>query len=341
MPRLSLLALVAAAASLRAESPPEYPLPYCPVYDPARVLPADLMRSLAGPAGALRSAAAISTQTMEGAHHRPIKEMAFPGRNEFAWVTGDIGKSTRERDAVQSAGEIGYGRRVGADAVIGFSAGYSELKQDYDSTGGGSSNGVFGVIDLGLAAGPGELTLTALAGHSNISTWRTVDGIPCHGLTEGAAYTLRVRYDCPLGKVGASPVGIFASVTLDHSDIANYNETGPGYAFYVDDQSNDSCVGRLGLTGKFALGAATDLHVTAESAHMMNENRDDFTATDIATGVLDFTMTDVRTKQTWYRLGLDLDHRLTDSTVLNLTLHASTRGDAFDTAAALSIRHGF
>jgi hypothetical protein len=52
-------------------------------------------------------------------------------------------------------------------------------------------------------------------------------------------------------------------------------------------------------------------------------------------------MPDVRTKRTWGRLGLDIDHKLSESSVISLTLHASTEGDAFDTAAALSIRKGF
>ena len=311
-------------------------------FEGASISPTAWMRSLAGPISTLRSAAAISSQTMEGAHHRPIKDLAFPGRTEFAWVTGDLGKATRERDAVQSAGEIGYGRRLGADAVIGFSFGYSELKQDYDATGSGNTNGIFFVIDLGFTAGPGEVTLTALAGHSNISTVRTVGSDTWYGLTEGAAYTFRARYDHALGKVGSAPVGAFASVTLDHSDINSYQETnGPAFGAAYGDQSNDSCVGRVGLTARLALGAATDVNVTAELAHMFNENRDDFDGTDISTGVLDFTMTDQRSKKSWGRLGLDIDHRLSDSTVLSLTLHGSTRGDAFDTAAALSLRHGF
>lgn len=310
-------------------------------FEGVSISPTAWMSSLAGPISTLRSASAMSSQTMEGAHHRPIKELALPGRNEFAWVTGDVGKSTRERDAVQTAGEIGYGRRLGTSAVLGLAFGYSELKQDYDGTGSGDSNGIFFVVDLGFTAGPGEVTLTALGGHSNISTQRSAPGGSWYGLTEGAAYSFRARYDHALGKVGTSPVGAFASVTLDHSDINSYNETGAAFGASYGDQSNENWIGRLGLTTKLALGAATDVNVTAEVAHTFNENRDDFTGTDISTGVLDFTMTDQRSKTTWGRLGLDIDHRLSDSTVLSLTLHGSTRGDAFDTAAALSLRHGF
>jgi hypothetical protein len=308
-------------------------------YDGVTIDTAEWMGSLAGPIDTVRSAMSISSQTMEGAHHRPIKSLAFPGRDEFVWATGDFGKATRQRDAVQSSGEIGYGRRIGSDTVFGIAFGYSDLNQDYDTAGSGESSGMYAVADLGFTFGPGDLTLTTLLSRCDISTQRNGN----KGDTTGNAYSLRARYDKTIGKLGSVPIGAFGSFTYDHSTVKGYNEVGvivnapAGYG----DQSKESWVARLGVTGTTAMSKWTDLSLTLEAAHLLGSNQDDFTGTDIATGVLDFSMPDVRTKRTWGRLGFDIDHRLSETTIISLTLHTSTEGDAFDTAAALSIRHGF
>ena len=299
--------------------------------------PVEWMGSLAGPAAALRSSLELSSQTMEGAHHRPIKTLALPGHQEFGWVTGDLGKATRQRDAEQTAGEFGYGMRIGADAVLGLAFGYSELEQDSGPASHGETSGAFAVADLGWGIGPGEITLTALLGRTDIVTVRNGS----RGETEGDAYSLRVRYDNPIGTLAGRPVGAFAALTYDHATVNGYTETGGIAPATYNDRSKDTWNARLGVTGKTALGKDTDLHLTLEAVRLVSADNADFSGTDVATGVLDFTVPDTRGKRTWGRLGLDLDHRLCPKTVLSLTLHASSEGDAFDTAAALSIRRGF
>jgi hypothetical protein len=301
----------------------------------------DWISTLAGPAATYRAATAVSRQTMEGAHHRPIKQLVIPGQESFAWATGDFGKATRQRDAVQSAGEFGYGMLLGGGSVLGLAAGYSKLDQKFSSLGNGGGAGTteatFLVADLGFSAGAGEVTLTGLLSRSNIDTSRDA----YVGSTNGQSYSARARYDRPIGVLSGVPFGAFVSLTYDHASIDAYAETGGLGAASFEAQSNDSWIGRVGLTGRFSFDEATSLGVTVEAVRMLSENRDDFSGTDLATGVLDFTMPDLRSKRTWGRLGFDLDHRLDPSTVLSLTLHASTEGDAFDTAAALSIRKGF
>ena len=306
-------------------------------YDGVTISPTAWMGSLAGPAATLRSSLELSGQTMEGAHHRPIKSLAFPGHQEFAWVTGDLGKATRQRDAEQTAGEFGYGMRIGADAVLGLAFGYSELEQDSGPSSHGETSGAFAVADLGWSAGPGEITLTALLGRTDIVTVRNGS----RGETEGDAYSLRVRYDNPLGTLAGRPIGAFAAVTYDHATVNGYTETGGVAPATYNDRSKDTWNARLGVTGKTALGKDTDLHMTLEAVRLLSADNADFSGTDVSTGVLDFTVPDTRGKRTWGRLGFDLDHRLSPKTVLSLTLHASSEGDAFDTAAALSIRRGF
>lgn len=297
------------------------------------------LHAQAAPADALGAISGLSRLTMEGAHHRPIRSLAFAGHDTFGWATGDLGKSTRDRDAVQAAGEVGYGMRVGADSVLGLAAGYADLDQTHNgvSPSAGAIHSTFLVADLGLAAGSGEMTLTFAYSHSEVSTDRTDLLGTYHGSTDGNTYTFRARYDHPVGAIGKAALGVFASASYDHSDLNHFSEVGPAVLSY-DNQSNDSSVARLGLTARLALGDASHVGLTAELAKMLNENRVDHDGTDMATGVADFTMPDVRGKRAWGRLCLDLDHRLSGDAVLSLTLQASTRGDAFDTTAAVSLR---
>jgi len=306
-------------------------------FDGITISTARWMGTVSGPVGTLRSAMGLSGQAMEGAHHRPIGQLALPGKASFAWFTGDIGKAWKERDAEQVSGEIGYGFRLGTDGVLGLAFGYSDIDRE-SASGSGESRGAFVVADLGLVAGGGDLTLTAFHGRTNVTTIR--DG--SLGDTESESLSLRARYDtAAIGKLGGAPLRPFASLTYDHARMDAYTETGGIAPAAYDDRSQDSWVARLGVSGKFALAQSTDLIVTAEVAHVLGEDRPDFTGTDVGTGVLDFAVPDVRERETWGRLGLDLDHRLSPDTVLSLTLHTSTRGDAFDVAGALSVRKGF
>lgn len=302
------------------------------------ISPIAWMGSITGPVGTLRSAFALSGQAMEGAHHRPIGQLAVPGKATFAWFTGDLGKAWKERDTEQVSGEVGYGLRLGAEGVLGFAFGYSDLDRDYGATGAGESKGAFAVADLGLVLGKSDLTLTAFFGKTDVTTLRNGS----LGSTEGEALSLRARYDGEaLATLGQTPIRPFVSVTYDHAKMDAYAEAGGIAPAAYDARSQDGWVGRLGLSGKVELTASTDLVVTAEVARVLGENRPDFTGTDVGTGVLDFAVPDVREKTTWGRLGLDLDHSLTPDTILSLTLHASTRGDTFDVSGALSVRKGF
>ena len=134
------------------------------------ISPIAWMGSITGPVGTLRSAFALSGQAMEGAHHRPIGQLAVPGKATFAWFTGDLGKAWKERDTEQVSGEVGYGLRLGAEGVLGFAFGYSDLDRDYGATGAGESKGAFAVADLGLVLGKSDLTLTAFFGKTDVTT---------------------------------------------------------------------------------------------------------------------------------------------------------------------------
>ena len=306
-------------------------------FDGVSISTTEWMASIPEPVETLSGALGFGAQAMEGAHHRPISQLAIPGKNSFAWFTGDIGKATKERDAQQVSGEVGYGLRLTPTSVLGVAFGYADLDQDF-ANGNGQSSGSFVVADLGFALAGGETTLTALVGGNNVTTIRNGST----GETDATTYSLRARHDlAAVAKLGQTDIRPFVSVTFDHAKMDGYAETGGVAPAIFNARSQDSWIGRLGASGKVSLGKATDLTTTLEVAHVLGDNRPDFTGTDVVTGLLDFAMPDVRGRETWGRLGLDLDHQLAPDTVLSLTFHGSTRGDTFDVAGAINIRKGF
>ncbi|MFZ9200941.1 MAG: autotransporter domain-containing protein [Opitutales bacterium] len=308
--------------------------------------PQEWVTSLNCPIGSTAAAFMLSSQPMEGAHHRPLSEYAIPGKDSFAWVTGDYGIATRSQDLRQGAGEIGYGFRVGKDGVIGFSGGYYDQSQDFALGGTGDSTGRYLVVEAGFGLGWGQASFTALAGNTKVDTVRgyTV-GLGTDyssGYTEGRSYAFRARLDGQaFGTIAGSTLSPFVSVTFDRTELDGYAETGGAFPAIFNDRSDDRIVTRLGLVARTKLGASDTLRTSLEVAHNSSGAAAPVTGTDTATGLVDFSVPGTSDRSTWARLGLDLDHQIDPVTVLNLTVQGSTRGDAFDLAFAVSLRRGF
>lgn len=304
------------------------------------------LTTLSGPIASTAPAFALASQPMEGAHHRPLSSCLIPGKNEFAWVTGDYGTASKGRDLRQGAGELGYGFRVGQGGVIGFSAGFYDQHQGFDHGGSGESTGRFVVGEAGFGLGRGQLSLTALYGTTSVDTVRGyVVGLgtqQSRGHTDGKSFAFRARLDgSEFGTYAGQALSPFASLTYDHTQLDGYAETGGAFPAVFNDRSDSRTVGRLGLVARAELGKSDTLRTTLEFAHSFSGSSSPISGTDTATGLVDFSVPGTAVRTEWGRVGLDLDHRIDASTVLNLTVHASTRGDAFDVAGAVSLRKGF
>lgn len=304
------------------------------------------MSTLAGPVSSTAAAFTLASQPMEGAHHRPLSSCLIPGKNEFAWVTGDYGVVSKGRDLRQGAGELGYGFRTGQSGVIGFSAGFYDQRQDFALGGRGDSTGRFLIGEAGFGVGPGQLSLTALLGHTSVDTIRgysTAGGVKhSAGTTSGRSFAFRARLDgSAFGTYAGQALSPFVSLTYDHTLLDGYRETGGPFPAVFNDRSDSRTVGRVGLVSRAELGKSDTLRTTLEVAHSFSGASSPISGTDTATGLVDFSVPGTADRSTWARLGFDLDHRLDAVTVINFTVHASTRGDAFDVAGALSLRRGF
>lgn len=308
--------------------------------------PQEWISTLGCSVGTTAAAFTLSSQPMEGAHHRPLSEYAIPGKESFAWVTGDYGVASRAQDLRQGAGEVGYGFRVGASGVIGFSGGYYDQSQDFALGGSGDSTGRYLVVEAGFGLGWGQLSFTALAGRTSVDTVRGyTNGLGTDhstGHTDGRSYAFRARIDgAAFTTIGGSAVSPYVSITYDRAELDGYTESNGAFPAVFDDRADTRYVSRLGLVARTELGKDDTLRTSVEIAHNSSGTPAPITGTDAATGLVDFSIPGALDRATWARLGLDLDHRIDPATILNFTVHGSTRGDAFDLAFALSLRRGF
>jgi probable HAF family extracellular repeat protein len=305
------------------------------------------MASIKGPAGVLPSVAAMTTQPLEGAHHRILMSydpMDKPGQ---AWVTGDFGARDVNANSHTSSGEVGVSRALG-DAVIGLGAGYGE--QNSDLLYGGSSHLVgqylVGEADHRLPHGLGIASLTAMLGSWRseiLRAYATGSGTDfSQGSTSIRSSQIRLRYDSPMRRIteGLS-LNLFASFCWGWQNVDAYRENGGSYDAMFDAQKHASGEARLGLTTRSSLSPSTSLITTVEWIRRFDRQHPDLTGVDVDHGDLPFVLAGSRITPDQGRLGLDIDHKLTAETLLSLSLHFSSAGETSDFAAALSLRRAF
>ncbi len=306
------------------------------------------MASISGPAGILPIVNTLTAQPMEGAHHRPLMSYDAMGKTRQSWVTGDFGSSSRKSDSHTTSGEAGVSGTWG-DTVAGVAVGYGA--QNNDLLFGGTSNVtgqyLLGELDHRLADKESILSLTALVG-----TWKsdTLRGYAIggggtdysHGETDLTSASVRLRLDGPAQKfIAGFAVTPFASFTWGRSSADAYSENGGSFDAQFDKQTHTSREGRLGLTTKYALGTDTTLLATAEWIHRFDEAQSGLSGADIDHGALPFAVAGGAITRDQARFGLDLDHKLSADTLLNVSLHFTGIGEAPDVSAAISLRRAF
>ena len=139
-------------------------------------------------------------------------------------------------------------------------------------------------------------------------------------------------------KFGAAPaLTPFASFTWAHTSAEAYSETGGSFDAQFDKQTHNSQEGRFGLTSKYVLGVNTTLLATAEWIHRFDDRQSGFSGTDIDHGALPFSVAGAAITRNQARFGLDIDHKLSVDTLLNLSMHLTRIGETPDVSGAISI----
>ena len=305
------------------------------------------MRSLNGPGSLVTMTGSLHQLQLEGAHHRPLMSYDAMGKTSQVWATGDFGTSSRQSDRHIASGEVGASGTFG-DFVLGVAAGHASLNQDLLFGGNASISGntLLAEADYRLADKESILSLVVMRGDFDASASRgyvlgggALDASV--GQTGLKATTARLRLDGPAQKfvsaVSASP---FASFAVTRTTADAYQETGGAFPASFAAQAHTAQEGRLGVTAKYAASPSTTLLFTAEWIHRFDDAGDGLSGTSLTTSSA-FAVAGIAPTANQARFGLDVDHKLSADTLLNLSLHAAGTGPSSDFQAALSIRRAF
>ena len=284
---------------------------------------------------------------LEGAHHRPMLSFDRMGKESQAWATGDFGSSSRLRDVHVTTGEAGINWNVGKTGLIGFAVGHGIQNQDLALNGSSATKGDFALLEYDYRPEGTQwiVSLLGMVGSWESKTNRGYDNGAgtdySFGVSDTITRSARFRVDAPsvttFGGFGLAP---YASYTVTQTVVGAYTETGGGFPASFDEQSHNATEARLGVTAAKDLSAATKLLFTVEAIHRFDGAGPALTGQDV-TGGVSFNLPGVAPRADCVRFGFDVDHKLSADTLLNISAHASTVGEAHDVSAAISIRRAF
>jgi hypothetical protein len=291
--------------------------------------------------------ATLAGLTLEGAHHRPMLSFDRMGKESQAWATGDFGSSSRTRDVHVTTGEAGINWNLGKSFLVGVAGGHAVQNQDLAFNGSSATKGDFVLAELDYRP-EGTQWIVSLLGM--VGSWESKTN---RGYTSGASLdssygvadtitrSARFRVDAPsLATFGGFGFAPYASYTVTQTIVAAHTETGGAFPATFDEQDHNATEARLGVTAAKDLSATTKLLLSVEGIHRFDGVGPALTGQDV-TGGVSFSLPGVAPRADCVRFGFDVDHKLSADTLLNISAHASTVGEAHDVSAAISIRRAF
>lgn len=288
----------------------------------------------------------LAVVALEGAHHRPLMSYDDMGKERATWVTGDFANSSRRRDVNVASGEVGTSWKAGTDGVFGVAAGYGSQREDLplDGRNDVTGNYLFAEYDHRLSSG-WIVSVLGMVGSWDAEILRGYldAGLPDHsyGETGVTTRTARLRLDAPtLVTVGGFGLSPFISYSVTQTEVDAYTETGGAFPASYDAQKHQSEEGRLGLVASRDLTASTRLRLSAEAVHRFDGQGPALSGQDITGGVA-FELDGSDPSPDCVRYGLDIDHKLTPTTMLSFSAFGSSTGEIPDVSGAISLRHAF
>lgn len=284
---------------------------------------------------------------LEGAHHRPMLSFDRMGKESQAWATGDFGSTSSTRDVHVTSGEAGINWNIGKSFLFGVAGGHAVQNQDLAFGGSSATKGDFFIAELDYRPEGTQwiVSLLGMVGSWESKTNRGYTNGPSIDFSNGIADTItrsaRLRVDAPslvtFGGFGFAP---YASYTVTQTIVGAYTETGGGFPASFNEQDHNATEARLGVTAAKDLSETTKLLLSVEAIHRFDGIGPALTGQDI-TGGVSFNLPGSAPRPDCVRLGFDVDHKLSADTLLNISAHVSTVGEAHDVSAAISIRRAF
>lgn len=275
-----------------------------------------------------------------GSHHRTLMDSGVSG-GRGVWVTGDLARDG-DREVRQALGEVGIYQDVLPELRLGLGMGTNAARQDlaFDGKTRASGNYLVAEVDYAPTAQRDWIfSATALYGEMDARIRRGyLNGAALdasNGKSTARTSALRLRADWrdawTTGEVHWSP---FAAWSQAETRMGGYTETDGSFPVSYGSQRVRNEEWRLGLSARMALGQDTDLRFNGEavSARLRTGN---VAGQLLGAGGFAFAFASSGETRSWGRLGVEVDHRLSPSSVISVSLN--TAGKGFDARASGSV----
>ena len=298
----------------------------------------DLSNSLASQVSPSQTLDTLTSMALNGAHHRPLTDIAMSDGEHCVWASTDLGRIHRNGKGWTSLKEVG-GCHDFVDNTVRVGVGVGHSRASINQSLGGSSrlHGKYALVEMDWTIPNSALVASVLgmtgrweadirrgyAGGTSTST----------GDTDMESSSLRARVDWrdafSLGAVSFSP-----SVQYTHTStrIDGYQETVGTAPARFDSQHNKAKESRVALQGAYEYSAKTTLLGRTEWAHRFDSKGASVSGSaNILNAVnMPFNVKGNDIEQDWVRVGAEVVHRFSRSNRLSLSTTAASVGQDAD-----------
>lgn len=273
----------------------------------------------------------LANLALFGAHHRPLMDSGLPS-GHCGWATADRSHSNSYNTDQQLA-EAGACVDPNEHWRIGLGIGASSTRQGssyYGSEGKYQGQYLYAEADYApeSRAWIGSLSVMYSDWNTSIRRGYLNAGVidQSTGRPDASIWTVRARADWKdVAKWSLLTVSPFVSLSHTDSHLDAYTETGGGFPARVNAINWYSDEVRLGAVLKTVITATTDLRVNLEAAHRLDQSGPGISGQIV--GISSFSLAGAKATSTWSRILLEVDHRLTDKSLVSASVNGATSGD--------------
>jgi probable HAF family extracellular repeat protein len=304
----------------------------------------DLTISLASQVAPQSQLSGLTALSLNGAHYRPLMDMAMTDGQSCGWASGDLGRINSSGNGWTSLAEVGACHDFANKALrAGLGIGHSQSSTDQANNGHSRLNGEYVLAELDWAIPNTNLIASVLGmtgrwdadmrrGDSSSTALST-------GATKLDSNSLRARLDWRnVFSVRAIEFSPSVQLTATHTNVDAYQEIGGNAPASFNSQTHTANESRLGLTGAYALNEATTLFGRTEWVHRFDAN--DTAVSGVANilniAAMPFAIKGNAIRQDWVRVGAELVRRISARNQLSVSGNVASTGQDADLSLGIS-----
>ena len=304
----------------------------------------DLTMSLAAQSAVHAQLEGLTSLTLNGAHHRPLMDMAMSDGQSCGWVSGDLGRVNSNGNGWTGLTEVGACHDFADKALrAGLGVGHSQSSINQSLNGRSQLSGEYVLAELDWNI-PNTGLIASVLGmtgrwRADINRGYSAGTSSSKGDTDLNSSSLRARLDWKdafsLGAVSFTP---HAQYTATRTQIDGFQETGGTAPARFDSQSHTAKESRVGLTGAYSISDATTFLGRTEWVHRFDGQAASLSgdANVLNAVTLPFDIRGNNIRQNWVRVGADVIHAFSARNRLAISGNVSSAGQDADLSAGVS-----